>query len=103
MTDRVKVDWRIPSDEWEKFVAYVRDEHGETEGYVGREAERAMREFVDADEFAAVEERVDRFIQAAGRTPAVLGEKNLSRPHRARRTARRPKSAFESPSTRRRR
>jgi len=73
--DRVKVDWRVPSDEWDAFIDYVHDEHGEIRGYVAREVERAMLEWVDGDDYAPVEDLVDRLVQAAGRTPANLMEK----------------------------
>ena len=78
MSNRPQLDWFVPADEWSWFVAYVKDERGETEGYVGREVERAIREWLDADEFAAVEEKVDRLVQAAGRTPENLGKKKLT-------------------------
>lgn len=78
MPERVRVDWNVPSDVWETFVEYVYDEHGETEGYVGREVERAMREYIDADEFAAVEDKITRLVVAAGRTPEQDGEKTAS-------------------------
>jgi hypothetical protein len=75
VVDQPKVNWRVPSDEWDAFKDYVHDEHGEIRGYVGREVERAMREFVDADDFASVELLVDRLVKAAGRTPANLSQK----------------------------
>ncbi|SIS00613.1 hypothetical protein SAMN05421858_5127 [Haladaptatus litoreus] len=79
MTRTVKVDWRVPSKEWEAFSEYVSREHGEIKGYVGREVEKAMREYMDADEFADIEERIDRLLRAAGRRPAdAAEEKTLS-------------------------
>lgn len=75
MVDRVKVGWRVPSDEWGTFIDYVHAEHGETSGYVGREVERAMREWIDRDAFAPVEALADRLVRAAGRTPANLSQK----------------------------
>lgn len=75
MTGRPKIQWHVPSDEWERFLRHVERENGEIKGYVGREVERAMREYADADEWAEIEERVDRLIEAAGRSPAALGKK----------------------------
>jgi len=75
VTSREKVDWRVPSEEWDAFIDFVHREHGEIKGYVGREVERAMREWIDSDDFAPVEDRVDRLVQAAGRTPADLSQK----------------------------
>lgn len=66
MTDRVKVDWTVPSEEWDRFVNYVEHRYGEIEGNMGREVERAMREFCDEDEYATAEEMVDRLVKAAG-------------------------------------
>lgn len=83
MTVHPKVGWRVPTDEWERFLAQVRDRHGETEGRVGHEVRRAMREWIDADEFAAVEREVDRLVWAAGRTPAALAEKKHGSDHPA--------------------
>ena len=76
--DRPLVDWRVPSEEWNTFLSYVETKHGKTEGQVGREVERAMREWIDDDEFARVEEKVDHLVQAAGRTPEELEEKTLA-------------------------
>ena len=75
MTGRAKVGWHVPTDEWDKFVDYVDDEHGQIDGYAGREVERAMREWVDADPYAPVEALVDDLVEAAGRTPANLSQK----------------------------
>lgn len=83
VTVHPKVGWRVPTDEWERFLAYVRERHGETEGRVGREVRRAMREWIDADEFAAVEQEVNRLVRAAGRTPAALAEKKRGSDHPA--------------------
>lgn len=81
MTERPQLDWLVPADEWDRFVAYVKAEHGDTEGYVSREVERAIREWLDADEWAAIEEKVDRLVQAAGRTPENLKQKKRTVDH----------------------
>ncbi|MFB9804109.1 hypothetical protein ACFFQF_00805 [Haladaptatus pallidirubidus] len=75
MIDRKPLDWRVPAAEWEKFRQHVESEFGRVEGYLGREAELAMREYADADRFEPVEKQVDRLVQAAGRTPSELGFK----------------------------
>lgn len=75
MTGRVKIGWHVPTDEWDSFTNYVVDRHGQIAGYVGDEVERAMREWVDADDYASVEDLVDRLVEAAGRTPANLSQK----------------------------
>lgn len=81
MSDRPQLDWFVPSDEWDRFLRYVERKKGETEGYVGREVERAIREWLDRDEFAAVEDMIDRLVQAAGRTPENLAQKKRSVDH----------------------
>jgi hypothetical protein len=83
MTVHPKVGWRVPTEEWELFLAYVRDRHGEAKGRVSREVRRSVREWIDADEFAAVEREVDKLVRAAGRTPAALAEKKHSLDHPA--------------------
>jgi len=75
VTGRSQLGWHVSSDEWSRFTDYVTEKHGQTKGYVGREVERAMREWVDADAYAPVEDYVDRLVQAAGRTPANLSQK----------------------------
>jgi hypothetical protein len=75
VVDQPKVNWRVPSDDWDAFIDYIHNEHGEIQGNVGREVERAMREWVDADDFASVENLVDRLVKAAGRTPENLSQK----------------------------
>jgi len=72
---RVKVGWHVPTDEWDSFTDYVVDRHGQIAGYAGDEVELAMREWVDADDYASVEDLVDRLVEAAGRTPANLSQK----------------------------
>jgi len=71
----VKIGWHVPSDEWDSFTDYIVDKHGQATGYVGDEVERAMREWVDTDDYASVEALVDRLVEAAGRTPANLSHK----------------------------
>lgn len=75
VSNRQRVDWYVPADEWDRFVEHVHDEHGEIEGYVGRAVEHAMREFTDQDGYGRAEELVDRLVAAAGRRPSDLTEK----------------------------
>lgn len=82
MRETVMVDWQVPADEWERFREYVEEKNGGLDGYLGREAEAAMREYADADGYDDVEDRVDRLVRAAGRTPSdPFKEKNSSRLH----------------------
>lgn len=72
MTSRSKVDWRVPATEWEAFEDFIHEKYGEIEGYVGREVESAMREWVDMDRGSDAEKTLDRLVRAAGRRPADL-------------------------------
>ncbi len=77
MYDRVRVDWYVPAEEWQRFRDHVENEFGSVSGYLGREAEAAMREYADADGYERIEEQIDRLVEAAGRRPSAASkEKN---------------------------
>ncbi|SNZ18290.1 hypothetical protein SAMN06269185_3322 [Natronoarchaeum philippinense] len=79
MRETVMLDWRVPEREWQTFRDHVESEFGSIDGYLGREAERAMRAYADADGYDAVEQKIDRLVEAAGRRPgAASKEKNSS-------------------------
>ena len=67
MYDHTRLDWRVPTEEWDRFRLYVEDRYGSLEGYLGREAENAMKEYADLDDYADIEARVDHLVEAAGR------------------------------------
>ena len=69
MRDTVKVDWKVPEAEWERFQEFVEEKHGSLDGYLGYEAESAMKEYADLDGGDVVEGIVDDFVRAAGRRP----------------------------------
>jgi hypothetical protein len=75
---RAKIDWRVPSAEWESFVEFVYCEYGDNERYVSREVEQAMREWADLDGLAPIEKRVNRLVRAAGRTVEDSSEKKIA-------------------------
>ena len=79
MSDRVRVDWKVPESEWNHFRNYVRSEYGSLEGYLGREVENAMREYALTDGYERVEQLVDRLVQAAGRTLGDYSEEKRNR------------------------
>lgn len=78
MYDRVRLDWRVPDQEWQHFRRHVEDEFESVGGYLGREAEAAMQEYADADGYAAIEERIDRLVEAAGRRPGAASKEKKS-------------------------
>lgn len=78
MYDRIRLDWRVPAEEWERFRRHVEDEYGSLGGYLGREAEAAMQEYADADGYAGIEERIDRLVEAAGRRPGAASKEKKS-------------------------
>ena len=74
---RPSLDWDVPAVEWELTKDRVHSEWGETGGYLGREVDLAMSEWVDRDEYAEIENQLDRLVKAAGRRPTdVFLEKN---------------------------
>lgn len=58
--------WSVPAGEWQQFKRFVERKHGAVDGYLSREAERAVKEYADADEYADVEQRVTELLEAAG-------------------------------------
>lgn len=78
MPSRQKINWRIPTSEWDAFKDHVCVKHGEVTGNVGQEVTSAMREWIDADDYDTIETWVDRLIRAAGRTPADLSGEKIS-------------------------
>jgi len=78
MSDRTKLDWMVPAEEWKRFCDHVESQFGSLEGYLGREAELAMREYIDGDRYAELEETIDRLVQAAGRTPRKASKEKIS-------------------------
>lgn len=80
MSDRQRLDWRVPAAEWDRFTEFVDDEIGAYDGQIARETEDAMLEWIDDDGLADAEALVDRLVEAAGRRPADLaGRKNKNR------------------------
>ncbi|MDL5363909.1 hypothetical protein [Halalkalicoccus sp. NIPERK01] len=75
-SDRPHLNWKVPTAEWDAFVTWVRAENGDTKGEVGRAVESAIQEWINADDYHEVEQRIDRLVRAAGRTPENIDEKN---------------------------
>ena len=71
-----RLDWYVPADEWDRFREWVHDEVGTYDGALGREAESAMLEWVDEDDYSHAETLVDRLVEAAGRRPSAGVSKN---------------------------
>ncbi len=71
-----RLDWYVPADEWDRFREWVRAEVGTYDGALGREAESAMLEWVDGDDYSHAERLVDRLVEAAGRRPSAGVSKN---------------------------
>jgi hypothetical protein len=69
MTEAVVLDWMVPERSWETFTDQVESEFGVVEGYLAREALSAMNEFAESDGYEDVEDKIDRLVRAAGRTP----------------------------------
>lgn len=69
VSNRVRLQWRVPSSTWSLFREYVEDEYGRLDGYLGREVEVAMQEHIGRDGYETVEDMVDELVKAAGRSP----------------------------------
>lgn len=74
-SNREKINWKVPAGEWDSFLEYVREKYDAIDGHTGREVEMAMKEWVDRDEYHGIEERINRLVRAAGRTPEDLAQK----------------------------
>lgn len=58
--------WRVPAEEYEKFLRFVEDKRGHRDRYAWVFIENAMREWLDADDAAELEAMVDEAIRAGG-------------------------------------
>jgi hypothetical protein len=56
----------------------VVEEYGRASEYIRRAVAQAMKEWIDADDYARVEEQIDRLVQSAERTPEDLSRKKLT-------------------------
>lgn len=71
MSDYVRVEWRVPSREWQAFVDYVEREYGENSRHVARELDLAMREWVREEGSDDPISRLDQLIDRAGGRPTT--------------------------------
>jgi len=78
MYDHAALDWLVPAEEWQRFRDYVEREFGAIDGYLGRQAEAAMREYADEDDYNSIEEKIDRLVEAAGRRPSATSKEKKS-------------------------
>lgn len=67
MTFTTGLDWLVPAKEWERYCDHILDKWGDTTLYTGTEANHAMRQYMDIDEFAEVEKEISDALQT-GRT-----------------------------------
>jgi hypothetical protein len=66
MTFVTDLDWLVPAMEWERYCNHIQDEWGNTKLYAGTEANHAMRQYMDIDEFAEVEKEISATLQTGG-------------------------------------
>ncbi|WP_254547494.1 hypothetical protein [Halomarina pelagica] len=88
MSDRVRLDWRVPSSVWERFCEHVYDEFDDVDGVLGRETEAAMREYLDLDPGVTAEAMIDDLLDAVGRTSGDAHKQKKSDLSRGGETAR---------------
>jgi len=56
MSDRPKLNARVDKDVRDDFREFVKEKKGKVRGEFGRELERAMKEYMDRDRYARIEE-----------------------------------------------
>ena len=66
MTGRVQVDWLVFTRVWDGIREYVQAEFGETEGYLSRTVETAMRESIGEHRYEPVERKVRNLVAHVG-------------------------------------
>jgi len=77
MTERAIFDWHLFTPVWEEFVEYAEDRYGETaeeDGYLARLLERAMREPLQNNRHAELENKIHELVEAAGVKKTDLNE-----------------------------
>lgn len=68
MSDRVKINWNVPRDYYDRFLTWVAEKHGAREPYATYEIDEAVRELFDADAGAGAESTLRAWKEAAGHT-----------------------------------
>lgn len=62
VSKRVNVQVKIDEDVWGAFKSFVVEAHGQKYGNLGREAENALKEYVDQDRLTRVEENTNEIL-----------------------------------------
>lgn len=62
MPDREARTIRVDPDVWSAFRSQIDDWDGDNPGHVGYHVENALREYVDEDRYARVEDKLDRVL-----------------------------------------
>lgn len=70
------LNWWVPRREWERYEEFIMDEWDDTKLYAGIYAGSAMKEYMDVDGFAEVENQVRQDTQAGN--PLKTKKKNVS-------------------------
>lgn len=66
MATLTDLDWSVPAKEWERYCNHIHDEWGDTNLYAGIFAGKAMKQYMDIDEFAEVEKEISDTLQTGG-------------------------------------
>ena len=74
MSDRVPFQARLDEDVLDEFRSYVKEIHGKTHGTLGREAENAIRDYMNESPDRRVERKIDEAL-------TLLREKEGTRTH----------------------
>ncbi|ADJ16661.1 hypothetical protein [Halalkalicoccus jeotgali] len=70
MTSEECIGWRVPAEEYKKFLRFVESERGDRDRYAWVFIENAIREYIDTDDLRELEQLVDSVLRAGGYTPS---------------------------------
>lgn len=87
MSEMVDVHLRVPEDDWENFVTFVVEAHGQKYGNLGREAGNAFAEYADQDRLERVDEKVDEILARLDDLDATHTHKHSETAEKAERIA----------------
>ena len=74
MGDRRKLNCRVDEDVISDFRGFVEDKKGKVRGELGREVENALREYMDRDRYARIEEEQEAMNEKLDAALAALAE-----------------------------
>jgi len=71
VSDREPHSVRIDPDVYSEFVEWVEDKEGQKRHYIGQHVENALREYIDTDRNARIEQKVDQVLAHVSEQPTT--------------------------------